>query len=297
MLDVWECDLMDMRALGRYNDGYRYLLSVIDVFSKFLHIVPLRAKTGAAVSSAFRSILAKYSKPVRRRPIWVRTDKGKEFMNGTFQALLRKEGIQFQVCRDPNVKCAIVERSHRTIREKLYRYMSYKNTYRYIDVLPRFVKGYNDTVHSTTGMAPSEVTESDILAIWNRMRTRHRAIRSAKVRYSVGQHVRISKEKLKFAKGGEQNYTTEIFRISKIIRRIPRPVYELRDLLGKHIDGQFYVEELSPVTVTNATTYAIDKILRRRGRGTSLEYLVRWRGYGPEFDSWIKTSSVQHVKR
>ncbi len=104
MMDVWECDLMDMRSLSKYNDRYKYLLSVIDVFSKFLHIVPLRAKTGAAVSSAFRSILAKYSKPVRRRPIWVRTDKGKEFMNGTFQALLRKEGIQFQVCRDPNVK-------------------------------------------------------------------------------------------------------------------------------------------------------------------------------------------------
>ena len=99
------------------------------------------------------------------------------------------------------MKCTIVEC---TIREKLYRYMWYKNTYRYIDVLPRFVKGYNDTVHSATGMASSEVTDSDILAIWNRMRTRHRAIRSAAVRYSVGQHVRISKEKLKFAKGGDR---------------------------------------------------------------------------------------------
>ena len=170
--------------------------------------------------------------------------------------------------------------------------MMYKNTYRYIDVLPRFVKGYDDTVHSATGMAPSEVTDSDIIAVWNRMRTRRSAIRSAAVRYSVGQHVRISTVLLKFAKGGEQNYTTEIFRICQFIRRVPRPVYELQDLLGKHIDGQFYGEELSPVTVTNATTYAIDKILRRRGRVDSLEYHVRWRGYGPEFDSWIKASSV-----
>ena len=80
------------------------------------------------------------------------------------------------------------------------------------------------------------------------------------------------------------------------MRRAPRPVYELNDLLGKHIDGQFYVE-LSPVLVTNTTTYAIDKILGTRGRGDSLEYLVRWRGYSPEFDSWIKASSLQHVKR
>ena len=83
--------------------------------------------------------------------------------------------------------------------------MTYKNTYSYIYVLPRVVKGYNNTDHSATGMASSEVTDSDILAIWNRMLTRHTEIRRAAVRYSVGQHVRISKEKLKFAKGGEQN--------------------------------------------------------------------------------------------
>ena len=117
MMDVWECDLMNMRWLSKYNHRYKYQLSVIDVFSKYLHIVPLRSKTGATVSSAFRSILTKYLKPMRRCPVWVRTDKDKEFLNGTFQALLRKEGIQFQVCRDSNVKWAIVERSHRTIRK------------------------------------------------------------------------------------------------------------------------------------------------------------------------------------
>ena len=199
--------------------------------------------------------------------------------------MLRKEGIQFQVCEDPNVKCAVVERSHRTIREKLFRYMTYKNTYRYIGVLPRFVRIYNDTVHSTTGMAPSKVTDSDILAIWNRMRSRHSGIRRAAVRFRIDNHVRISKVKLKFAKGSEQIYTTDIFRISKVVCRDPRPIYELQDLLGKHIDGQFYAKELTPALVTKATTYGIDKILRTRGRGDSLEYLLRWRGYGPEFDS------------
>ena len=82
--------------------------------------------------------------------------------------------------------------------------MAYKNTYKYIDVLPRFVRGCNDSVHSATGMAASKVTDTDILAIWNRMRSRHSVIRSAAVRFSVGQHVRISKEKRTFAKGGEQ---------------------------------------------------------------------------------------------
>ena len=79
------------------------------------------------------------------------------------------------------------------------------------------------------------------------MRSRHSAESSAAVRYSVDQQVRINKEKFKFANGGEQNYTTEIFRISKVVRRVPRPVYELQDLLGKHRDGEFFAQELSPV--------------------------------------------------
>ena len=69
VMDVWECDLMDMQSLSKYNDNYNHLLSVSDTFSKYLHIVPLRSKTGTAVRSAFRSILAKYSKPVCRRPV------------------------------------------------------------------------------------------------------------------------------------------------------------------------------------------------------------------------------------
>ena len=104
VMDVWECDLVDVRALGRFNDNYKYILSVIDVFSKFLHLVPLRSKTGTAVASAFTSIIEDTSSRRHRRPVWVRTDKGKEFLNRRFREMLKREGIQFQVCRNPDVK-------------------------------------------------------------------------------------------------------------------------------------------------------------------------------------------------
>ena len=78
-------------------------------------------------------------------------------------------GSSFKSVRNPDVKCAVVERVNRTLSDKLYRYFTYKNTYRYIDVLPKFVKGYNATVHSTTGMAPSNVRDTDVLTIWNKM--------------------------------------------------------------------------------------------------------------------------------
>ena len=162
-----------MTSVKKY-DNHRYLLQVIDVFSKYLHSIPLRTKTGKEVALALESILQdpKYTKPIRRRPVWVRTDKGKEFLSTHFQTLLKREGIEFQVCRNPYVKCAVVERVNRTLRDKLYRYFTYKNTYRYIGVQPKFVKGYNTTVHSTTGMAPGDVRDTDLLTIWNKMRER-----------------------------------------------------------------------------------------------------------------------------
>ena len=83
--------------------------------------------------------------------------------------MLQEEGIQFQVCRKPDLKCAVVERVHPTIGDRIYKYFTWRNTYRYIDVLPKIVKAYNDTVHSTTVMAFSRITDSDVLAIWKSM--------------------------------------------------------------------------------------------------------------------------------
>jgi hypothetical protein len=240
---------------------------VIDVFSKYLHSVPLRSKTVAAVTSAFKDILQdpRYSKPFRRRPVWVLTDKIKEFLNAEFEGLLKREGIQFQICENPDVNCSVVERVNRTLRDKMFRYFSYKNTYSYLEIFPKFVQGYNATVHTTTRMEPAKVSVTDVLSIWHRMNEKaQRLKRLAEIKYRVGQYVRISKLKMKFAKGGEQNYTTEIFMICKIIRRTPRPVYELEYLRGQRIDGEFYAEELSPVRITERTTYTIDKILRKR---------------------------------
>jgi hypothetical protein len=188
-----------------------------------------------------------------------------------------------------------VERVNRTLRDKLFRYFTHNNTYRYLDVLPKFVKVYNAAFHTTTGMAPANVSDTDVLAIWNRMNEKAQRLKLLAEIRCVGQYVRISKQKMKFAKGGEHNYTNEIFKICKITRRTPRPFYELEDLPCQRIDGQFYTEELTPVRVTELTVYKIDKILHKRVRRGILGYLVGWRGYGPDFDSWVPATDIKSV--
>jgi transposase InsO family protein len=96
----------------------RYILSVIDVFSKYLNLVQVKTKSGQSITSAFRSL---FRDDDSRRPVCLRTDKCKEFPNKHFQDILRDEGIQFQVCRNPDVKCAVVQRAHRKIPYRLYR--------------------------------------------------------------------------------------------------------------------------------------------------------------------------------
>jgi hypothetical protein len=132
-------------------------------------------------------------------------------------------------------------------------------------------------------MAPAKVRDSDNLDIWRRMNNIKSCVE--KTKSSVGQHVRLSKEKMHFAKGAEQNFNTKFFRVTKVIKRRPRPVYELEDLNNTPTDGQFYQEELVPVRVSIRKEYKFDKILRKRTRHGFRKVLVHWKFYPTAFDS------------
>lgn len=110
----------------------------------------------------------------------MRTDKSKEFVNKTFQDTLKYETIEFVVYENPEVKCSVNERAQLTIREWLNQYFTYRKSYRYIDLLPKFVTAYNDTVHTINGIAQSKVTDSDIITIWKRMKAKRRSMHTVK---------------------------------------------------------------------------------------------------------------------
>jgi len=115
VMDVWECELVNGQAYAKYNNNHTYILSARDIFSKFLHMVPVKTKSGPCLASAFRSILNDPKYSIRkRRPIRVRNDKDKEFLNKHSQGMLQGEGVEFQICKNTGLKCVVVELVHRT---------------------------------------------------------------------------------------------------------------------------------------------------------------------------------------
>ena len=140
-----------VQDVGKENDGVNYLLVVIDVFSKYVWVRPMKNKTARSLLEAFDSILSEGRKPEK-----LRTDKGTEFVNESFRQYLKKKGIQFYTANN-EPKASVVERVNRTLKSKLYRYFTAVSL-RYIDVLQDLVDSYNNTYHRSIGRAPATVS-------------------------------------------------------------------------------------------------------------------------------------------
>ena len=211
--DLWEIDLMQVDSLKTYNDGVTYILVVVDVFSKYAWVEPLFNKTSQSTIRGLTNILKK-SAP--RRPIYIQSDKGKEFTNQSFQSFLKRKKILFRAARNPEVKASIAERFIRTIREKMFRYFTYSGSKRYIDILQALINSYNASYHNTIKTTPASVTLENASKIRKIMTERVKKIPDRAAKYSCGDLVRISIQKTAFQRGYTSAWTDEIFYISRI---------------------------------------------------------------------------------
>jgi hypothetical protein len=140
-------------------------------------------------------------------------------------------------------------------------------------------------------MAPSKVSPWNIYSLWQNVNSLRAKIPHGHVKFKVGDLVRITKQKVAFAKGYEQTFSTEIFKVVKVITRVPQPVYELSDLQNRSIEGQFYSYELGKVTASHETAFKIDKIVRTRNKNGIKQHLIKWKGY-ETFNSWVNASDI-----
>lgn len=262
---------------------------VIDCFSKFVFTEPLKFKTTDSVIAAFKKIFIRTD----RRPERVQT--GGEFNSTKFKKFLKENKIIYNTTSYPEIKCAMAERVIRTIKAKLFKYLTYTNSFTYIDVLDDVVKSYNGSYHRTIKMAPNEVNDRNILEVYNNIRHSQRV--SPKIRrgnVKVGDYVRITKSKNVFAKGYMPNWTEELFKVTSIVERDPT-VYRIADLDGDDIEGTFYKQEIQKVLSDEGGVKVIEKIIKQKRKGKTIQYFVKWRGYHSKFNSWVDSKTVSSI--
>ena len=276
----WQADLMDVQRLKKHNDGFGFILVVIDVLSKFVWALPLKNKTSSLMIEAFEDIFAR-----GRKPLKLMTDNGAEFKNRAFQKFLKGEDVDFFTSQNEDTKASIAERVIRTLKDKLWRYFTKKNTLRYVEVLPRLVRSYNHTYHRSIKTAPVSVNTSNQEKVWQTLYDSHQPSNRIANPLKLGSRVRISKTRRPFKKGYMPSWTEELFTVSRVQNTTP-VTYVLKDDHGEELEGTFYHQELQQVG--EKEVFRIETILKQRpfAKGQT-EYLVKWFGYPSSFNSWI----------
>lgn len=288
----WQADLADMNDIVKFNDGFRYMLTVIDCFSKFAWVVPVKTKDGPSVRKAFDQVF-EMAKP--RKPSKIQTDKGKEFLNKDVQDLFSKFGIKHFVTEN-ETKAAMVERFNRTLKTRIWAYFTAANTRKYIEVLPKIVHSYNHSHHRTIGVRPVDVKKTNELKIWKKMYGKTVGmIRSKGSNIKDGSDVRIAKHKHIFEKGYLPNWTGELFKVAGTKPTKRKRVYKLKDYAGEEIKGTFYPEEILQVTSDPNRVWPIEKVVKTRKTKLGTEHLVKWLHWPEKFNSWVKDRELARI--
>lgn len=276
--DLWQADLVEMGAYSNLNKGYKFLLTVIDTFSKFAWVEAIKSKSGNNVTLAFQKILKKDL----RAPKNLQTDDGKEFFNKEFGNLMKNHKINhystFSV-----MKASIVERFNRTLKTKMFKEFSFKGSYKWINIYQKLVDTYNRTNHRTIKMPPINVNSLNEKKLLNTVYNPLKLFIHSKLH--VGDYVRISKYKNIFEKGYTPNFSSEIFKIKTIQNTNPL-TYILEDYQGNPIKGGFYKEEILRTRFPDI--YLVEKILKTRGD----KVYVKWLGFSNEHNSWIAKNNI-----
>ena len=275
--DIWAADLVEMQKFSKWNKGIRYLLMVIDVFSKYGWIRSLKDKKTETVKEAFDDIFKKGRQP---KMLW--TDKGSEFISKHFKDFLKKKGIRLYHTENEE-KSSVVERWNRTMKNRMWKMFTVNNNTVFFDKLDKLVNDYNNTRHSSIKMTPFEASKKkNEKKVWSNLYGDLIFLKPGKPKFKIGDHVRISKYKRKvFDKGYTPNWTEEIFVIKQI--NPTKPVtYSIVDLMGESIKGSFYEKELEKA---KQQTFRIEKVIRKDNKKKMA--LVKWNGYPDKFNSWI----------
>lgn len=280
--DLYQADLIEMQPYKRINKGYRYILVVINCFTKVADASPLKDKTGKSVAAAMESLIKRGKHIIKL----LQTDDGKEYFNKIFSDLMEKYKINHFSTKSEK-KASIIERFNRTLKKEMYKTFSNRGSYVWYDILPKLIRNYNNTFHRTIGMKPIEVNKNNEKIVFKRIlkNTTPKKEKKNPKTFNIGDNVRISKYKGVFSKKYLPNWTNEVFTIHRVQPTIPE-TYILKDKKGEILHGGFYGHELLKSLIGDV--YLVEKILKRKKD----KVLVRWLGFNKNEDSWINKKDL-----
>lgn len=293
--EQWDCDLIDFTNVSKHNDSFKYVLICIDIFSRYVWLQPLRSKKAPDVVAGFEKIFES-----GRRPLRARTDKGREFTNNKVKQLLDQYTVLHMVTQNTETKANYAERAIKTIKKRIYRFFTHKQTYRYIDKIQDFASSYNHTFHRSINMKPSEVTKENEKQLWFRqyaepMMKKKKPLSQQKAKLKPGDLVRITYIKQKFDREYNEHWTGELFRIIDVVWTNRIPMYRIKDFHNSEIKGYMYGEELQKVTMDENQPYKIEEILKTRTRKGVKEVYVKWLYWDNSHNSWINAADMENI--
>ena len=236
--DIWSLDILDLKDYAPENNrGYRYVLVVIDNFSKFGWTIPLKNKNAQTIKDSFENIIISS----KRKPYLIESDRGKEFYNNIFQDFLNKNNIKLY-SRNSSYGAVFAERFNHTIRDLLKKIVFERGDANWIDVLTTITKQYNNRIHSSTKLFPKDASlkRNEGFVYKNLLDKRKKVI----PKFKINDLVRVADLKKTFSKGDTTNWSYKLYKITEIINDTI-PSYHIDNLQERYNEALLKKTELT----------------------------------------------------
>jgi hypothetical protein len=277
LLNILTADLVEMKPA---IEGYKFILVILDVYSRKAWAYPLKNKKTTTVLEKFKELFKELPKP----PKFLWTDLGKEFVGKPMKDFLKEHGVE-QYSTFSESKSSIAERFNRTM--KLWMSNDDEN---WLNALPKLIDEYNNKNHTGIEAIPNQVFEQEAIPEGKKLIATKDF--TDKPKFKVGDTVRLSRMKNQFEKQ-TNNWTKRVYTVSKVLNTNPI-TYKVDDIVDGTVEGSFYKQELQK---TDMNFFLIDEIKKRRTRNGKKEILVTWIGYEDLKPEWIQETALKDFQK
>ena len=295
----FDADTVSMKRYEKYNKGYKHILIMIDILSRYAWTHPLKSLTGKEMVQALKSTITKVPKRIR-------CDLGSEFANAPVKRYLKLKGIHmFHTLNEKKANYA--ERLIQTVKSKITKYLQYTKTFNWVDILPKITESYNSGYHRSMKMSPAVAMKTDDPTLWiSQYGIKPKPVKKEQLKpprikspykFKLGDKVKLTFNRSTFDRAYDEKWTDEYFIITARGIKQGFCLYNVKDFNNDPVRGSFYDKELQKIDMEEdeTTMYDIEKIIRKRVRRGKKEVLVKWIGWHRKFNTWIPASEVKDI--